>query len=108
MSVSATVPITNDTNAACHVPTALPSIELIGACSATSPPVNAVSRTAAPRSTLLRLHPRRTDADVDGQRRVVHPHGAHLAADELAHAVDLVSRALEEQLVVDRQDRPHR
>ena len=52
MQTSAQVPIANESAAACHVPIARPSSELIGACSATSPPVNAVSRTAAPRSNL--------------------------------------------------------
>src|SRR3954452_14290168 len=108
MTASAAVPIANERKAACQVPIERPSPELIGACSATRPPVNAVSRTAAPRSTArpaparrpagaaawrdklsLGLHPRRADADVDRQRRVVLPDGAHLLPDQLAHAVDL-------------------
>src|SRR5947209_3366830 len=118
ISASSSVPMPNDTNAAWNVPTAFPSCELIGACSAMHPPTSAVSETASPRSTSgpprdrvrvwsLGLQPRLADADVDGQRRVaIAPRREHLALDQRLDRVDLLGRALEEQLVVDGEDQP--
>src|SRR3954454_20742256 len=54
MIASTTVPVANEKNAACWLPIALPSPELIGPCRATRPPTTAVSATATPRSTTWR------------------------------------------------------
>ena len=45
------VPIRNEIDAAAKDPAAFPSLELIGACMATSPPAMAVRTTATPLST---------------------------------------------------------
>src|SRR5215210_5487860 len=104
MTASTTVPRRNDTNAAWNVPTALPRPELIGAWRAIRPPTNAVRRTAAPRSTLLRVQPVRADARVHGERRVDVRRAHHLRAHDLRRALRLLGRPLEEQLVVDLED----
>src|SRR4051795_1542824 len=110
MIASRTVPIANETNAAWKVPMFLPRWELIGACSAIRPPTAAVRRTAAPRSIsasgpLLGVQPGLAHADVDRERRLaVAPRREHLALDDRLDVLDLLGRALEEQLVVDGED----
>src|SRR5947209_6917099 len=54
----------------------------------------------------LRLQPRMPYADVDRERRVAIPHAAHLSLDQLARPLHLRRGALEQQLVVDREDQP--
>ena len=53
IAASAIVPTPKETSAAGRLPVALPSPALIGAWIATSPPAQAVSRTAAPLSTAI-------------------------------------------------------
>ena len=54
ISTRAIVPTMNDTLAAANVPTDLPSIELIGACIAISPPAKTVRRSAGSFATTSR------------------------------------------------------
>src|SRR5271170_5187862 len=89
---SAIVPTRKETVAASIEPTVLPRRELIGACMPTRQPAPTPNRTARPRLIARRprslgLQPVLADTDVDGQRRIVLPHAAHLALDQLARGV---------------------
>src|SRR5690349_3649526 len=99
------------TTDACTPPTTRPSAEFSGAWAASAAPIVTVTTSATPRSisALLRVQPVRPDARVDGERRVEVGGADHLAGDDLRRPLHLLRRALEEQLVVDLQDRarPH-
>ena len=83
IAISATVPTANEIEAAANVPTCLPSIELIGACSATQPPATAMSATgdALIHAASSQFVARR---GIDHQRRVHLERARHLAHDDLA------------------------
>src|SRR5271165_6289457 len=108
--ISTSVPIRNDTVAACRLPTWRPRRALTGACRPTKQPAAAASSTASPRLmrlppvSSLGLQPVLPDAHVDGQRRVVLPHSDHLPLDQLGRRRRLLGGAFEQELVVDRED----
>src|SRR5271165_6855946 len=108
--ISTSVPIRNDTVAACRLPTWRPRRALTGACRPTKQPAATASSTASPRlmrpsrSSSLGLQPVAPDADVDGQRRVVLPDSDHLLLDQLGGRSRVLGGALEQQLVVNRED----
>src|SRR3954453_22377273 len=58
-------------------------------------------------NALFGVQPGPPGADVDRERRrAVVPRRDHLALGDVAHVVALLGRALEQQLVVDREDHP--
>src|SRR4051794_11234788 len=101
------VPIPNEIRAAGKVPVALPRCELIGACSAIRPPTQAVAIAATSvRSKSLCCQPVVSDAHVHLQRGVELERALHLLAHDGDGCLDLCLRALEQQLVVNREHEP--
>src|SRR3954447_22243364 len=107
---SAAVPTMNEIVAAANVPTAPPSLELIGGCMATSIPAAAERRRAIPLVIAreagrvrpsLRRQPVVAHARVHAQRRVQRVCLRHLAHHDLARGIHLGQWRLEQQLVVD-------
>ena len=104
---SSTVPMANDTSAACQVPTALPSMELIGAWSAIE-----AARARGQHDGQAAVHAYFASSQFGPMPASTASGGSSShAATHLAHTISRarsasLGRALEQQLVVDLEDQP--